>query len=122
MNRRTAIALGSAFLAAPEAAFAQTAPQWVLGGVPEESVTPALWAVQNGLFKKAGLDVSVQAASSGTAIAAGVAGGSYAVGKSSLAAIITAHTKGLPFVFVAGGSLYDTKFRTRCSPSRPTRR
>ncbi|MGA2392027.1 MAG: ABC transporter substrate-binding protein [Candidatus Lustribacter sp.] len=110
MNRRTAIALGSAFLAAPVAAYGQAAPQWVLGGVPEESVTPALWAAQSGMFRKAGLDVSVQPASSGTAIAAGVAGGSYAVGKSSLAAIITAHTKGLPFVFVAGGSLYDTKF------------
>ena len=62
------------------------------------------------MFRKAGLDVDVQSASSGTAIAAGVAGGSYAVGKSSLVAIITAHAKGLPFVFVAGGSLYDTKF------------
>lgn len=110
MNRRTSLALGSAFLAAPVAARAQATTQMLLGAVPEESVTPALWAVQNGLFRKAGLDVTVQPASSGTAIAAGVAGGTYAVGKSSLAAIITAHTKGLPFVFVAGGSLYDTKF------------
>jgi NitT/TauT family transport system substrate-binding protein len=52
----------------------------------------------------------VQTASNGTAIAAGVAGGTYAVGKSSLVSVITAHAKGLPFVFVAGGSLYDTKF------------
>ncbi len=37
-------------------------------------------------------------------------GGTYAVGKSSLVSIITAHAKGLPFLFVAGGSLYDTKF------------
>src|SRR6202041_124916 len=88
MNRQAALALGSAFLAAP----------------------PALWGAQSGMFRKAGLDVDVQSASSGTAIAAGVAGGSYAIGKSSLVAIITAHAKGLPFVFVAGGSLYDTKF------------
>jgi NitT/TauT family transport system substrate-binding protein len=81
-----------------------------LGAVPEESVTPALWAQQSGMFRKAGLDVDVQSASSGTAIAAGVAGGSYAIGKSSLVAVITAHAKGLPFVFVAGGSLYNTKF------------
>jgi NitT/TauT family transport system substrate-binding protein len=109
INRRTALALGSAFLAAPAAAGAQSATQMILGAVPEESVTPALWAEQSGMFRKAGLDVDVQSASSGTAIAAGVAGGSYAVGKSSLVSVITAHAKGLPFVFVAGGSLYDTK-------------
>lgn len=110
MNRQAALALGSAFLAAPAALSAQALTQMTLGAVPEESVTPALWGAQSGMFRKAGLDVDVQSASSGTAIAAGVAGGSYAIGKSSLVAIITAHAKGLPFVFVAGGSLYDTKF------------
>jgi NitT/TauT family transport system substrate-binding protein len=110
MNRQTALALGGAFLAAPLAASAQSNGQMILAAVPEESVTPALWALQSGMFRKAGLDIDVQPAGSGTAIAAGVAGGSYAVGKSSLVAIITAHAKGFPFVFVAGGSLYDTKF------------
>ena len=110
MNRRTALALGSAFLAVPSLASAQGTASLVLGAVPEESVTPALWAVQSGMFKKAGLEVDVQSASSGTAIASGVAGGGYAVGKSSLVSVITAHAKGLPFVFVAGGSMYDTKF------------
>ena len=110
LNRRSALALGGAFLAAPGALAAQTMPQLLLAGVGEESITPALWAAQSGMFRKAGLDVTVQPASSGTAIAAGVAGGAYTVGKSSLVAIITAHAKGLPFVFVAGGSLYDTKF------------
>src|ERR1700735_3935234 len=110
INRRTALALGSAFLAAPAAAGSQSATQMILAAVPEESVTPALWAQQSGMFRRAGLDVDVQSAASGTAIAAGVAGGSYSIGKSSLVAIITAHAKGFPFVFVAGGSLYDTKF------------
>ena len=110
MIRRHALALGGAFLATQAAAFAQSSTQMTLAAVPEESVTPALWAQQSGMFRRAGLDVDVQPASSGTAIAAGVAGGTYAVGKSSLVAVITAHAKGLPFVFVAGGSLYDTKF------------
>lgn len=109
MKRRSAIALGSAFLAAPAALSAQSGAQMILAAVPEESVTPALWAEQSGMFRKAGLNAVVQPASSGSAIAAGVAGGSYAIGKSSLVSIITAHVKGLPFVFVAGGSLYDTK-------------
>src|ERR1700735_1825427 len=86
MNRQPALALGGAFLAAPAALSAQSLPHLTLGAVPEESVTPAVWAEQSGMFRKAGLDVDVQAASSGTAIAAGVAGGAYAVGKSSLVA------------------------------------
>lgn len=110
INRRTAVALGGAFLAAPRIASAQSTPALTLAGVYEESVTPALWAIDSGMFRRAGLDVNIQQASSGTAIAAGVAGGGYQIGKSSLVAIITAHAKGLPFVFVAGGSLYDTKF------------
>jgi NitT/TauT family transport system substrate-binding protein len=109
-SRRAALALGGAFLAAPAAAYAQTSAKLTLGAVGEESVTPALWGVQGGIFKKDGLDVDVQSASSGTAIAAGVAGGAYSIGKSSLPSVITAHAKGLPFFLVAGGSLYDTKF------------
>jgi NitT/TauT family transport system substrate-binding protein len=110
MNRRTVLALGgSAFLAARTSAGAQQPLKMTLGAVPEESVTPALWAEQSGMFLRAGLDVDVQSQGSGTAIAAGVAGGSYAVGKSSLGAIISAHSHGLPFVLVAGGSRYDAK-------------
>jgi hypothetical protein len=44
-----------------------------------------------------GLNVDVQSQSSGAAIAAGVAGGTYSFGKSSLPSVITAHTKGIPF-------------------------
>ncbi len=110
MNRRTILALGSAFLVTPTVLSAQDLAEMTLGAVPEESVTPALWAQQSGMFRRAGLDVDVQRARSGTAIAAGVAGGSYAAGKSSLVSVITAHAKGLPFLFVAGGSLYDSKF------------
>ncbi len=109
MNRRTALALGSAFLASTGSLGAQPLTSMAAGAVPEESVTPALWAESSGIFRRAGLDVSVKSQGSGTAIAAAVAGGSYAVGKSSLSSLIAAHARGLPFVLIAGGSLYDTK-------------
>ncbi len=109
MNRRTALALGSAFVASSTSLGAQTLTTMTAGAVPEESVTPALWAQSSGMFRRAGLDVSVESQGSGTAIAAGVAGGSYAVGKSSLSSLISAHARGLPFVLIAGGSLYDSK-------------
>jgi NitT/TauT family transport system substrate-binding protein len=109
MNRRTVLAAGGALLAVPSLAYAQSLTSITVGGVPEESATPALWAAQSGIFKKNGLDVTIEAQNSGSAIAAAVAGGSYAIGKSSLVSLIIAHAKGVPFVLVGGGGLYDTK-------------
>jgi NitT/TauT family transport system substrate-binding protein len=109
MKRRTALAGVSALLATPALAYGQSLTAITVAGVPEESATPALWARQSGMFRRAGLDVSVEPQNSGSAIAAGVAGGSYAIGKSSLVSLIIAHTKGIPFVLVAGGGLYDAK-------------
>lgn len=99
--------MGAAFLAFPAPAFAQGLTTLKLGGVPEDSITPALWAQQSGLFKKNGLDVDVQAQRSGSAVAAAVSGGSYQFGKSSLPSVIIAHTRGIPFVVVAPGGLYE---------------
>jgi NitT/TauT family transport system substrate-binding protein len=109
MKRRTALAIGGAMLAMPTLAAGQALTPLTVAGVPEESVTPALWARQSGMFRRAGLDVAIEPQHSGSAIAAGVAGGSYAIGKSSLVSLIIAHTKGIPFVLVAGGGLYDAK-------------
>lgn len=109
MNRSSALTLAAAFVATPTLARAQQAVQIKAAGVPEESVTPALWAVSSGIFRRAGLDVTVDPQRSGTAIAAGVAGGAYTLGKSSLASLISAHVRGLPFLLVAGGSLYEAK-------------
>jgi NitT/TauT family transport system substrate-binding protein len=109
MKRRTALAMGSAMLAIPALARAQALTPISIGGVPEESATPALWARQSGIFRRAGLDVTIEPQNSGSAISAAVVGGSYAIGKSSLVSLIIAHAKGVPFVLVAGGGLYDSK-------------
>jgi len=109
MKRRTALALGSAMLAMPALASAQALTAISIGGVPEESATPALWARQSGIFRRSGLDVTIEPQNSGSAISAAVVGGSYAIGKSSLVSLIIAHAKGVPFVLVAGGGLYDAK-------------
>jgi NitT/TauT family transport system substrate-binding protein len=46
---------------------------------------------------------------SGAAVAAGVAGGSYGIGNSSLVSLISAHSRGLPFVLIAAGGLYRAR-------------
>jgi NitT/TauT family transport system substrate-binding protein len=107
MKRRTAIAaLGAAVIASWGEAEAQSAAVFKAAGVPEESATPVLWAQQSGLFRRNGLTVDIEPQRSGTAIAAGVAGGGYQVGKSSIVPLITAFAKGIPFLLVAPGGLY----------------
>jgi NitT/TauT family transport system substrate-binding protein len=77
----------------------------VTAGLPEDSATPVLYAIQNGTFKKAGLDVSIQGQASGPAVASGVIGGTYQFGKASLPPLVDAHAKGIPFVIVAPAGL-----------------
>ena len=116
MNRRHVLAVAAAFAVRPARASSQQLTPLTIAGVPEESISPALWAAQTGGFRRAGLDVTIQSQSSGSAIAAGVAGGSYGIGKSSLVSLITAKSRGLPFVLVAGGGLYSAK-----NPNTPMR-
>lgn len=106
-KRRAALAmLGATVLAPWGRVNAQSLVALKAAGVPEESATPALWAQQSGLFRDNGLTVDLESQRSGTVIAAGVAGGAYQVGKSSIIPLITAFAKGIPFVLVAPGGLY----------------
>jgi NitT/TauT family transport system substrate-binding protein len=109
MKRRTALALAGGLFAAPRMLRAQTLTPLSAVGVPEESITPALWALQTGMFRRAGLDVTVSPQPSGAAIAAGVAGGAFGVGKANLVSLVNAKSKGLPFELVVGGGLYDSR-------------
>src|SRR6202044_2652671 len=88
-------------------ALAQGLRSFRAGGVPEESIVTALWAEQSGYFRHYGFDLQIEAQPSGSAVAAAVAGGAYAIGKSSLVALIAAHVHDVPFVIVAPGGVYD---------------
>ena len=79
-----------------------------MAGVPEDSITPVLYGVQSGLYKRNGLDVQVTPERSGPAITAGVAGGAYQIGKSSITPLIQAYAKGLKIVIVAPAGVYST--------------
>jgi ABC-type nitrate/sulfonate/bicarbonate transport system substrate-binding protein len=107
-RRRTVLAaLGAAALTTPSLAFAQELRIVKAAGVPEDTAMPVVWAQQSGLFRRLGLDVQLASQRSGAVIVAGVTGGEYQIGKSSLPSLILAHTKGLPFVLIAPGGLYD---------------
>lgn len=117
LSRRSALALAGGALASPlmrgaGIASAQGLTSIKAAGVPEDSAVPVLWGIQSGIFRRHGLDVSLEAARSGAAIAASVAGGAYQIGKSSLAALIAAHVHGVPFVLIAPAAIYDSSIST----------
>lgn len=102
-------ATATAALAGPaRAAFAQTTPALTtLHGivVPNDDLAPILYAEQSGLFRRAGLDVQLEHSSSGSAVAAAIAGGSFDFGLSSVIELINGHARGLPFVLIAPSHL-----------------
>jgi NitT/TauT family transport system substrate-binding protein len=108
ISRRYALAGTAAALAFPSVARGQGLTQLKLAGVPEDSITPALYADQAGLFKRYGLGVNISPERSGAAIASGIAGGAFDIAKSSLTSLLVAHTKGIPFVLVAAGGVYSS--------------
>jgi NitT/TauT family transport system substrate-binding protein len=106
VKRSTAVGVLASALSASTIARAQGLPSVKVAGVAEESVLPVLWGQKSGMFRAAGLDVDLTPQSSGSAITAGVVGGSYQVGKSSIIPLVTAYAKNIPIKLVAPGGLY----------------
>jgi NitT/TauT family transport system substrate-binding protein len=105
LARRTVLGGIAASLVLSGRASAQERAAITMAGLPEDSATPVLYAIDSGAFKKAGLDVTLNPQRSGSAVASGVAGGAYQIGKISMYPLIEAHAKGIPFVIIAGGGL-----------------
>jgi|SRR5947209_2591838 len=101
-----AVAGGFALPLLPSRAWAAGPVALRLAAAPDDDITPILYGQQSGLFKKAGLDVSLSALGSGSATAAAVAGGSIDIGKSSLVGLCSAHARGVDFKIVAPASVY----------------
>jgi NitT/TauT family transport system substrate-binding protein len=100
---------GSALALWPNIARAQTLDKVRLAGVATDDLTPVYYAIKNGLYQKAGLDVEVVPTSSGTAATEAVVSGAYEMGKGSLIASLVAHLKGLPLTIVGNGAVWDPK-------------
>ena len=111
LSRAQLLALGSAALLAPSAAAAaDTAPGPMTlhaASSSNDEVTPFLYAMEAGLFKRAGIDAKIDRLPSGSTIVAGVLGGAFDVGKSSMPSLLAAHGKGLPLTCLAPGGEYS---------------
>ncbi len=72
-----------------------------------DEVTPYLYAMDTGAFRRAGVDAHIDRLASGSAIVAGVVGGQYDVGKSSLPSLLAARSKGIGLTLLAPGGEYN---------------
>jgi NitT/TauT family transport system substrate-binding protein len=77
---------------------------------PSDDLRPVLYAQKAGLFRRAGLDVTLQITSSGAVATQAVLGGAMDIGKSNIAPLITAYAHGLPFVLVAPSIVYKPEW------------
>jgi NitT/TauT family transport system substrate-binding protein len=80
-----------------------------IGASSDDIVRPLLYATDGGLFKKAGLDVTMVKLANGAAVAAAVAGGSLELGKGSALTPILAYAKGIPFTAIANLGDYTSR-------------
>lgn len=109
MKRQTAISLLAGGVAAGSSlpALSQTAAPVRIGAFAAEVCAELFYAQDLGTFTKAGITADIQLLNNGGAIAAGVAGGALDIGLSDLVSVISAHARGLPFVYVAAGLLWS---------------
>jgi NitT/TauT family transport system substrate-binding protein len=130
--RRARLCFAAALFSAavPHAASAQTPPPPTsvnVAGIPIDVSGEVFYAVELGLFKKAGLDVHLMVMGSGAAIAPGVASGSIDIGSSNFISLAQAHERGIPFLMVAPSGIYTSKSPTtqilvaKSSPMRSAR-
>jgi NitT/TauT family transport system substrate-binding protein len=106
-----AIFAGSAFTAdGPRGAAAQsTLIPLRVATIPSDFAAEVYFGKDMGFFANAGLDVQITPISSGSAIAAAVAGGGVDIGYSNALSVFVAHDKGIPLTLIAAANLYETQ-------------
>ena len=109
--RAGAAVLALVLLVLPSAGRAQDAALKV-ATIPIDTGAEAFYALDQGFFKKAGLDVSIERITNGPAIAAAVASGAVDVGFSNLVSLAIAFKKGVPITLIAPAGMYSSKAPT----------
>ena len=112
MTRRELLAGASAALTLGAPAVGQNLSTVRVASSPNDDLGAILYALKAGLFRKAGLNVTLQAANNGSAVAAGVVGGAFDIGKISAIPIINAHARGVPLSIV-----FPNKLRAQGRPT-----
>lgn len=104
------LAAGILILASGATGLAQTPARTaiVLAPIGSSDMAAAYYAVQQGMFERAGLDVTIQPAPTGAASMVAVLGGGAQIGYGNSLALSTAHAKGIPVMLLSPGAQYNT--------------
>lgn len=105
MKRRLAIGIVGGALASSLGIPARAAGPVRLAAPALDSTSEIFYANDQGYFKNAGLDVTVQAMPNGEAVTIALTGGAIDIGCSECVSLVLAHRKGLPITIVAPGGL-----------------
>lgn len=87
---------------------AQTLPKVHILSIATDSGSQSFYAQEQGFFKRAGLDATIEVYNS-AAISPAIASGVADIGTTSLVALVAAVDHGAPFVMVAPASIYSSK-------------
>lgn len=88
---------------------AQTPAHLRVGATAADTFAEAFFALDNGRFRKADLDVEMFTLNNSNAIAAAVAGGRLDIGVTSPIQLATGFLHGIPFKLIAAGSISTAK-------------
>jgi ABC-type nitrate/sulfonate/bicarbonate transport system substrate-binding protein len=80
--------------------------------IPIDTGAEAFYALDQGFYKKAGLDVSIARISNGPAITAAVVSGAVDIGFSNLVSLAIAFKRGVPITLIAPAGMYSSKAPT----------
>lgn len=109
LTRARALVLGAAapLVAAPRIARAQ-GTKIRIGSAAVETYAQPYYAMDEGFFSRAGLDVEIITFPNAGAIASAAAGGAVDVGMLDMIQLANAVNRGIPFVFFAGAALWNS--------------
>ena len=105
---RLLVAIAGAALVLPRAASAQGPAVLRIGTPGNDGNALAYYALENGTFRKYGINVQIQTirSGSGAGIAGAVIGGTLDIGESDIIAVAAARAHGLPLLLIAPSFLH----------------
>lgn len=109
LSREAFLTAGAIVFAIPYAVRAQGLQKIRFIGVPTDDLTPVYYALRNGLYEKAGIDMEMIPAMSGSAATTALVAGTYDLGKGSPIGALIGHLRALPVTIIGNGPIWDAK-------------
>jgi NitT/TauT family transport system substrate-binding protein len=106
LTRRAALTVTAAGLAVRPTG-AQTLQTIIVGGVTSDDLCPLWYAMDSGLFRRAGIAIDNQKVASGSASTLGVVTGNYNIADTNALSAILGVARGVPITVIITAGMYD---------------